>query len=172
MGAAMAQVSLLRMGGSATERATYAFEHAMATRTLYGAMSPISQFSVLPYYIDPQQAGGMYRLRHQQAHWDALSAIPSYPPGIGVITIDTPAGQTVTLPEIPGRVTNTVVNIDGSTTTTFVPSGAIAQGSDQPLADREFTKIESPWWIFANHIEHYNAMDAYPLAEDLTFPFW
>lgn len=68
------------MGSSPTERATYAFEHAMAHRTLLGAMAPLTRFSVLPYQLDPQQADGMYLLRHQQAHWDMMDALPSYPP--------------------------------------------------------------------------------------------
>lgn len=76
----MALVSLLRMGSSPTERATYAFEHFNAHRTLFGAMAPLTRFSVLPYQLDPQQTDGMYLLRHQQAHWDMVDALPSYPP--------------------------------------------------------------------------------------------
>lgn len=74
----MALCSLLRLGTSNTEKATFGFEHAMAHRQLWAAMSPLSRFSVLPYLIDPQQVGGKYLLNHQQAHWDMAQTLPSY----------------------------------------------------------------------------------------------
>ena len=80
MGDEMALVSLLRMGQSPAERAAFSFEHAMAHRTLFGAMSPLTRFSVLPYQLDPQQTNGLFRLYHQQAHWDMMANLPSYPP--------------------------------------------------------------------------------------------
>jgi hypothetical protein len=131
------------MGSSTTERVTYAFEHAMAHRTLYAAMSPLSRFSVLPYLIDPQQEGGKYLQNHQQAHWDAITTIPTFPPEIGVIT-----------------------NPDGSLT---IPSGGIGLSSNPILFAPELDKL---WNVFANHTAHYNAMTTLPVAENQIFPFW
>jgi hypothetical protein len=62
------------MGTTPAERAVFSFEHAMAHRTLLGAMSPIAKFSLLPYQLDPQRLdNSKYLLDHQQAHNDANS---------------------------------------------------------------------------------------------------
>lgn len=78
--AAMAIVSLLRIGLSGSERNAYSFEHAMAHRTLLGAMPNIAKLSVLPYLLDPMEFGDpKYLLNHQQAHNDATANLPSLP---------------------------------------------------------------------------------------------
>ena len=143
----MAIASLLRMGGSNAERAVFGFEHAMAHRQLYASMSPLSQFSVLPYLIDPPQVGGKYALNHQQAHWDFLSTLPSFPPGIGVID-----------------------NPDGSTT---VPTGGLAQISDPILlTDPVQNSRQFSWWLFANKTAHDNALTVLELEQHWNYPFW
>ena len=89
----MAIASLLRMGSTATERSVFGFEHAMAHRQLYAAMSPLSQFSVLPYFIDTPEFGSPKSLlNHQQAHEDALGALPSFPRSMRGSPTPTPVG--------------------------------------------------------------------------------
>lgn len=65
-----------------TDEATFAFEHAMATRNYLGVMWPLTQFSVLPYLIDPeydtQEPATKWHLNHQQAHNDVLATLPAY----------------------------------------------------------------------------------------------
>jgi len=139
------------MGTSETEKATFSFEHAMAHRQLWAAMSPLSRFSVLPYLIDPQQIGGKYLLNHQQAHWDMSQTLPTFAPGLGLITVTEPDG----------------------TQQTVVPLGGLALSSNPPLQD---TPLDNPdrtkWWLFANHTDHLDAMSTLPLAEEWVFPFW
>jgi hypothetical protein len=55
---------------------TWAFEHAMAHRGLTGGMAPLSDFSVLPYVLDPELDGGAWHLNHNQAHTDAFFQSP------------------------------------------------------------------------------------------------
>lgn len=60
-------------------QATFAFEHAMAHRTFLGAIAPLHRFSVIPYFIDPQQNDvPKWKLNHQQAHLDAMPNLPDY----------------------------------------------------------------------------------------------
>lgn len=59
------------------------FHHAMSHRTLYATMFPLSQFSVMPYFIEPvpstgQRPGTDWPLDHQQAHDDYANALPPY----------------------------------------------------------------------------------------------
>lgn len=62
----------------------YDFEHAMAHRAYYAVMSPLSDYSVLPYFIEPMPRtpppppATNWRLNHQQAHNDYRAAIPGY----------------------------------------------------------------------------------------------
>jgi hypothetical protein len=60
----------------------FSFEHAMSHRTFFGVMSPLTRFSVLPYFLDPMDGtnleAGNWHLNHQQAHDDAYSALPQY----------------------------------------------------------------------------------------------
>lgn len=86
----MALCSLLRLGNSAAELRTFAFEHAMASRVQLGCMSDLSKLSVLPYQIDPMVLGnGKYRLDHQQSHLDAMVNIPVKTIPFGENLIDT-----------------------------------------------------------------------------------
>lgn len=65
-----------------TDPATFAFEHAMATRLQLAAMWPLTQFSVLPYLLDPEYDTELpatkWHLNHQQAHNDVLVTLPAY----------------------------------------------------------------------------------------------
>jgi hypothetical protein len=60
---------------------TFAFQHAMSHRNAMGVMSPLDRFSIIPYFIDPEQnvgtPGSMWHLDHQQAHNDALQHLPT-----------------------------------------------------------------------------------------------
>jgi hypothetical protein len=74
----------------------YAFEHMMQHRQYFAVMSQsLSQFSILPYLLDPvfdqQQPASPWNLRHQQAHNDFNGDLPSnYENGYTTATI-TPA---------------------------------------------------------------------------------
>ena len=57
----------------------FPFHHAMAHRTLLGAMSPLNRFSSIPYLLDPpigaEYPNGWWNRNHQQAHNDALNVL-------------------------------------------------------------------------------------------------
>ena len=76
----MSLASLMTM--TTADDQVFAFEHAMNHRTWFGAMAPLTRFSVLPYLLDPMQntniPAGQWNLNHQQAHNDALTTLPSY----------------------------------------------------------------------------------------------
>jgi len=84
----MARPSLLN-----SSEPTFAFEHAMAHRNAMGVMSPLTRFSVIPYFIDPmtaQRSADWWLLDHQQAHNDAMNNLPaSY---LGPIVVGTGVG--------------------------------------------------------------------------------
>ena len=143
----MALCSLLRMGQSDIERKTFGFEHAMAHRAVLGSMSPLPRFSVLPYFIDPQQSQPRYLLNHQQAHWDMYSALPSFWPG------------TILPPNVP------------------VPSpwpiGGLGITNNPILMDTPLDNAEKlGWWTFANHTDHLVAMNSLDLVDNWVYPFW
>lgn len=76
----MAVVSLLQIGTTPTQKATFAFEHAMAHRNYLGIMAPLTRFSVIPYLLDPMASinpAGAWHQSHQQAHDDALTTVPT-----------------------------------------------------------------------------------------------
>lgn len=64
------------------EDPAFAFEHAMAHRNVMRVMYPLSRFSAMPYFVDPEimtdQNASSYHLDHQQAHNDAFSALAPY----------------------------------------------------------------------------------------------
>jgi hypothetical protein len=64
-----------------TDTTTFDFEHMMAHRLYFGAMSPLAHFSVLPYLLDPSfdtdHPASKWHLNHQQAHDDALVTLPA-----------------------------------------------------------------------------------------------
>lgn len=76
----MALCTLLRFPTSPAAVRGWAWEHAMAHRTLYGGMQNLTKLSVLPYQIDPMEFGNpKYQMNHQQAHTDAMANLPRYP---------------------------------------------------------------------------------------------
>ena len=90
----MALSSLLKFPEDHNQYSTFAFEHAMAHRYLMAGFSePLTNFSVLPYVLDPlvglELAANPWNLNHQQAHNDANGAISSpfglTPPPLGVL---------------------------------------------------------------------------------------
>lgn len=59
----------------------YDFQHAMSHRLYYAIMSPLTRFSVMPYFITPMP-GAMppatnWRLNHQRAHNDFANHVPA-----------------------------------------------------------------------------------------------
>jgi hypothetical protein len=124
----MSEATLLVMGDDQVALSTFAFEHAMSHRIYLGAMWPLTRFSILPYFIDPQQNNPAYRLDHQYAQNDFTTTMPTWgasPPG--------------PIPPAPG------------TLSVAVPLG-------QDLLDQHFDDPgQRVWWTFANHQEHYVA---------------
>ena len=59
----------------------FAWEHANAHRYFLGVMSPLTRFSVIPYFLEPVRDASTpatgWLLDHQQAHNDALTILPS-----------------------------------------------------------------------------------------------
>jgi hypothetical protein len=72
----MAHVSLLN-----TQDPNFAFEHWNVHRQALGVMSPLTRFSLVPYFLDPiqdpNQPAGPWHLNHQQAHNDAENQLPT-----------------------------------------------------------------------------------------------
>lgn len=58
----------------------FVFEHAMAHRRALGIMAPLSRFTAVPYFIDPEQyvdqPASFWHINHQQAHRNALANFP------------------------------------------------------------------------------------------------
>jgi hypothetical protein len=137
--------ALLRMGRSNAERDLWRFEHTMAHRFLFGSLSPLSQFSVLPYNLDPSQFNGKWTLlNHQKSHWDATATLTTFPwwwfQGV------TPA---------PSEV----------------PAGGLGEAMNGNMVDTDLNNQRTfPWWLHENHTQHLNAMDL--LAKEATYPFW
>jgi hypothetical protein len=126
----------------------FTFDHAMNHRAYLGQMSPLDQYTVVPYFIDPPQDQGIsasqWHLNHQQSHNDALHAIPNN------------WNFYATLP---------------------LPDPDIGLFIGQNLRDTSFdNQGQKLWWTFANHMEHYIANAAtLPASTEppfQTFPFW
>lgn len=125
--------------------ATFDFEHAMAHRALLAAMFPLTQFSVLPYLLDPsydtQLPATKWHLNHQQAHTDSLTTLPAYFQG----------GAPQQTPQRLGQYNNTIL-------------------LDSDLSNQD----QLTWWTFANHREHYVATQTILPAREIEWrwPFW
>jgi hypothetical protein len=116
----------------------YAFEHMMQTRQYFAVMSqPLSQFSILPYLLDPafhqDQPASPWNLRHQQSHNDFNADLPSnYADGYMTQTI-TPAPahgtgtSTGTTSLVMTAVTGTIM-IGATVAGTGVPVGVTIVG--------------------------------------------
>ena len=65
------------------EPRTFAFEHAQSHRRFLAAMTPHDYYSVVPYFIDPQQNISPWNMNHQQAHNDRFDylGVP-FPPNL------------------------------------------------------------------------------------------
>jgi hypothetical protein len=72
---------LVNPPGDQAGAAAWSFDHAQAHQQLLIAMAPLTQFSTVPYLLDPDagmsQQGGMWQTLHQQAHQDFIDALPS-----------------------------------------------------------------------------------------------
>ena len=83
-------------------RNAWSFDHAMAHRYVMQVMGPLTQWTSMPYFIDPMnydaQPATVWPQYHGQAHSDMNSFLPPYPtapPGdVGIQTsqnlVDTP----------------------------------------------------------------------------------
>jgi hypothetical protein len=130
------------MGNTPAERAAFSWEHAMAHRASYGAMPDLSQFSLLPYHLDPLRLdSSKYLLDHQQAHNDANTHLPTFPYSVWAGRPPVPQEPTPTPIGIPA--TNNLIDTTGS----------------------------MRWWTFANHMEHYLMQASLPQTLG-PFPFW
>jgi hypothetical protein len=180
----MASVTLMRQGTRWGQRATFSFEHAMAHRTPLGVIGyqpgftpqtgstaspipprpPLSQYSVIPYFIDPpmgQRTGaGKWHLNHQQAHDDMLRNIPS---------------------RYYWQYYNTVVGPPPTPPLSFQTPPNVSYGLrvGANLIDSSFAnERQRKWWTFQNWMEHVNAATAIlpPVAPkpapQWTFQFW
>ena len=62
-------------------KGAYSFDHAMSHRNAMEIMGPLTQWSVMPYFVDPAhydaQRADAWNLKHQQAHNDALTYLPA-----------------------------------------------------------------------------------------------
>jgi hypothetical protein len=110
------------------------FEHAMAHRVNLMVMSPLTRFSAVPYFYEPEQnlapparlvpgtaRPSNWHLNHQQAHNDALNEVPT-------VYITTPQ------------------------------KGVLSQVN---VVDTNLDDIErTTWWTFVNHHNHYTTEGA------------
>jgi len=64
------------MGEDEARQKAFAFDHAMRHRENLGAMSPLTRFSLLPYFIDPEKNTPFWHLVHGQAHIDFTETLP------------------------------------------------------------------------------------------------
>jgi hypothetical protein len=119
---------------------TWAFEHAMAHRWMLGAFPP-SNFSIVPYELDPENNHPAWHLNHGQAHTDALSGIA---PGAT-------AG--------PGQPYPTPLGLFGAP----IPANHLVDGN---LQNRE----RQIWWTFQNHHDHFISTTVL-VGTQLTYPF-
>lgn len=72
----MSLATLLTVPTDQYSKSAFAFEHRMAHRALSLTMGPMSQFSVAPYFFDPQTNSGGWLQNHQQAHNDFRVNLP------------------------------------------------------------------------------------------------
>jgi hypothetical protein len=181
----MASVTLMRMGNGLGQRSAYNFEHAMAHRAVLGVIGfqpgikppstivpppwpavkprpPLSQYSVVPYFIEPPQGqkvgAGKWHLNHQQAHNDALQNIPSRYFWQSPVT--PPPATPPPPPPAPTKIT-------------------YGLRIGQNLVDTSFAnERQRKWWIFQNWMEHYTMSQTVAPppspkpAPQWVFPFW
>jgi hypothetical protein len=154
----------------------YAFEHMMAHRQYFAVMShPLSDFSILPYLLDPifnwDQPASSWNLRHQQAHNDFNGDLPSnYENGYTTATI-TPAAatgtgtSTGTTSLTMTAVTGTIM-VGATVAGTGVPSGTtiVSQQSGTTGGDGIYiTSVATTLAGVALIITHPPYVQAYPL---------
>jgi hypothetical protein len=126
------------------KRQVFAFEHMMQHRQLMGGMNSatygLSEFSVLPYMLDPEQhtstQASLWHLNHGQAHQDATQNLPGW---FGWWELPTPR-----------------------------PSSQV--GSFKDFADKNMaTKQATAWLTFVNHQEHYIKNQVLPVTFHFPF---
>lgn len=74
--------TLLTIPATQGGRDWFSFDHAMNHRSVMVAMAPLSQWSAMPYWIDPMRYDARpatwWPLQHQQAHNDFTDYLPAY----------------------------------------------------------------------------------------------
>ena len=90
----MSQSTLLVFPDNERWKNAFSFDHAMEHRKLMSVMGPLTQWSTMPYFIDPMKYDGrpstMWHMLHEQAHTDFTSYLPAYanvPPPAGVALV-------------------------------------------------------------------------------------
>jgi hypothetical protein len=172
----MSQATLLVDPVGPGQAETFAFEHAMAHRTLLGGMaSPVevytpviptpppppplpqpfilpgttglSGFSAIPYGpLDPSTNVAPWLLDHGQAHNDFGETLPGW---FGFRSLRSLRQQVLT------QDTEQVQALNPA----------------QPMVDFNLQDSgQRAWWTFANHQEHLTATNTLP--EQLIYPFW
>ena len=78
----MSLPTLLSQPSNDAARNAWSFEHAMAHRSLMAVMGPLTQWSVMPYFIDPADfqatPANKWNLNHQQGHDDFTRNLPAF----------------------------------------------------------------------------------------------
>jgi hypothetical protein len=140
----MSQATLLNVPDDYRGRSAFEFEHAMAHREVMIVMGPLTQWSVMPYFIDPARyqapPGTNWHRNHQQAHDDVTTYLPAdgtaLEPGI-------PSSQVVQegdLTDPERRTWWTFINHQEH----YVSNAAIPV---QGYTGRGLTISALPWWM-------------------------
>ena len=78
----LATLLVMPQPGDEAARNVFSFEHAMAHRGVMAVMAPLTQWSLMPYFIDPSEfearPATKWRMNHQQAHSDFVTTLPAY----------------------------------------------------------------------------------------------
>lgn len=148
----------------------FQWEHAMAHRRPLAVIHPLTRFSALPYFIDPEQntarRASSWHLNHQQAHNNMLQNIQTQYYWAPITTFveepnPNPPPPTIIVPVV----------------TDATPTIGLRIGQD--LIDTSFAdERQQRWWQFQNHMEHYVASQKIAPAPapkpspQPRFPFW
>lgn len=135
-------LATLLESGPPTRPETFSFEHQQAHRTLLGSMSPLADFSAIPYLLTPGTNDGFWHQDHQQAHNDFTGVFPGW---------------------YGGRFRRQHPIL-------IYAVGVINPGYNIQDVDKE-NLDELTWWTFQNHYNHLDAQ-AIQNPANWVWPFW